>query len=403
MNYDVIIIGAGPGGSSSATFLAHKGLNVLLLDKASFPRHKTCGDGLTPRCVAIIEKLGILEEVSAVSQRIEIAKIIAPNGKQLSSQMKDTCQSDAYMLAIPRYELDNILFKNAVASGIDFKENCKVISIENKPYHIIVKGEIDGTTHEFKAKYSIIAVGASMGLLKKQNFIDERPSPIIAARAYFENANHDSDCFNFHFNDVTLPGYGWIFPLAKNRINVGVGVIPSKKIKPQHIKSLFSDFIQQEHMKDVLAGAKQISEIQSYPIRTDFSTSTIYKERTLLVGEAAGLVNPLTGEGIDYALESGEIVAEHLSEIIKGNDNPDDLNMYEQALRKKYMPIFNFSNQLISCCLKPFMLNTMVKAAAHKKSLNQSLTNIILGLKEPPEKITAGLMIAKIYKHIVKS
>ena len=186
MQYDVIVIGAGPGGTAAATFLAKKGVRVLLLDRATFPREKICGDGLTPRGVAAIEHLGALKQVTTAGQRINYAKVIAPNGRSASSLIQDLGHDDTYMLAIPRIELDHILVQNAVNEGVVLQEACKVDSIENSDDHVTVKGE----TAVFTAKYAIIATGANMGLLKKQGFLDDAQQPIIAARAYFENAHH---------------------------------------------------------------------------------------------------------------------------------------------------------------------------------------------------------------------
>jgi len=401
--YDVVIIGAGPGGSSTATFLARKGVKVLLLDRAIFPRNKTCGDGLTPRAVSVIERLGVLEQVTAVSQRIEFAKVIAPNGGEIISSIgeADLAQA-AYMLAVPRLELDHILVKNAVSAGAILLENCKVDKINNYAKGVVVKGNIESKEYEFHAKYAIIATGANMGLLKKQGLLENTPQPIIAARAYYKDANYNRQFFNFHFNEVTLPGYGWVFPLADNKINVGVGIIPGKSKVKHDIKSLYRDFANRPYMKQVLAGATLLGEVQSYPIRTDFITATLYQERTLVVGEAAGLTNPLTGEGIDYALECGEIAAQQLHGILSKDDNPEQLSEYARVLHSKYDAIFNFSSQITKCCLKPFMLNMMIKVAAKRESLRKSLTNIILGLREPPANITAGKVFLKMLKHIKK-
>jgi geranylgeranyl reductase family protein len=401
--YDVVIVGAGPGGSAAATFLARKGVKVLLLDRAMFPRNKTCGDGLTPRAVAAIERLGVLEQVINVSQRIGYAKVIAPNGGEIISSIADTnIEEGAYMLAAPRLELDHILVENAILSGATLVEGCKVNAIENNADGVIVKGSVKRKTHNFRAKYAVIATGANMGLLKKQGFLETTPNPIIAARAYYEGANYDRDFFNFHFNEVTLPGYGWVFPLANNKINVGVGVIPGKSKKQHDIKSLYHDFANRPYMKKVLSDATLLGEVQSYPIRTDFMTATLYQQRTLLIGEAAGLVNPLTGEGIDYALECGEIAAQQLHSILTEGDNPAQLSEYALALHNKFDPIFSFSNQMTKCCLKPFMLNTIIGVAAKRESLRGSLTNIVLGLKEPPANITVGKVLLKILKHLKK-
>ena len=152
-------------------------------------------------------------------------------------------------------------------------------------------------------------------------------------------------------------------------------------------------------MKEVLKDATPCSKPLSYPIRSHFPIAQIVKQRTILVGETAGLVNPLTGEGIDYAMESGEIAAKHLTKIINNNTSPSALKHYEQALRDKYMPIFNASNQFISCCFKPFVLNQVVASASRYKSLNKTIMKVMLGLQAPPKKINLFVVISKIIKH----
>ena len=402
--YDVIIIGAGPGGSATATFLAQKNFKVLMLDRASFPRNKICGDGLPPRAVAALDRLGVLDQVSAAGQHIDYFKLIAPNGKTMISSITEAAieKENAYMLAIPRMVFDDILVKNAVACGAELIEGCKVVGVENNADGVVVKGVVNREPHAFHAKYAVIATGASMGLLKKLGFLDKNnmPEPIIAGRAYFENADHDSSVFNFHFNEVTLPGYGWIFPLKDNKVNVGVGIMPGKSIQKHNIKSLFYDFAKRPYMKQVLVGATQLGEVQSYPIRTDFLTATVYQNRSLLVGEAAGLGNPLTGEGLDYAIECGEVAAHHLAKILADGDDPARLADYAKALDQKYSAIFKFSNSMVARCLNPFMLNSMIRVSAKRESLRRSLTNIMLGLKQPPANISAGNVLVKIFRHL---
>lgn len=404
LRYDVVIIGAGPGGSSTAAFLAQQNLKVLLLDRAEFPRNKICGDGLTPGGVAAIERLGALDKVSKAGQHIDYFKVIAPNGKVMTTAIKQAAiaEKNAHMLAIPRMVLDDILVKHAVATGAELVEKCQVVDVKNHTDGVVVKGIINREPHEFYAKYAVIATGANMGLLKKLGFMDKNnmPEPIIAARAYFENADHDSSIFNFHFNEVTLPGYGWIFPLINNKVNVGVGVMPGKSIQKKDIKSLFQDFLNRPYMKRALAGATPLGEMQSYPIRTDFLSMNVYRKRTLLVGEAAGLGNPLTGEGLDYALECGEIAARHLSEILASGDDPARLAEYAAALNRKYAAIFKFSNSMVARYLTPFMLNIIIRVSAKRESLRRSLTDIILGLKQPPANITVGKVLVKIVKHL---
>ena len=395
--HDVIIIGAGPGGSSAASFLARNGINVLLLDRATFPRDKICGDGLTPRCVAMLDEIGVLSEVEKVSHRINSARIFSPNGKCVKTTLKSHGKTPDYMLVSPRYFLDEILLRQAIKHGAQFAGDTKVMDIQQHESGVIVIAKQNQHEARFEAKIAIIATGASLSLLKKTGFINTIPAPIIAARAYYEGIRGISDSFDFHFDGVDLPGYGWVFPLGEGRANIGLGYMPDSKARAtRNIKMMLRDFVELPLFHNMLSSATPTTEFKSYPIRTDFSTARTYQKRTILIGEAAGLVNPLTGEGIDYALESGQIAAQHVERWIKSNDFSDVcLAEYDQALRDRYQLLFDFCSKIVGCCLKPLTLNLMILAATHSGEIRQSLTDIILGNRTPASKPTAWNMIKK--------
>lgn len=402
--HDVIVIGAGPSGSSAASFLARKGIDVLLLDRTTFPRDKTCGDGLTPRCVAMLDDIGVLSEVEKVSHRINSARIFSPNGKAVKTTLKFHGKIPDYMLVSPRYLLDNILYRQAVKHGAHFEGNSKVIDIQQRDEGVTVIAKQQQKEVFFQAKIVIIATGASLSLLKKTGFIDTIPSPIIAARAYYEGVRGISDSFDFHFDGVELPGYGWVFPLGDRRANIGLGYIPNGKTRgKRNIKKMLKDFVELPAFREMLSSATPTTEIKSYPIRTDFSTAKTYYKRTILIGEAAGLVNPLTGEGIDYALESGKIAAQHVESWLKDDDFSDArLAEYDQALRDQYQLLFDFCEKIIGCCIRPFTLNLMILAATHSSDIRRSLTDIILGNRAPATEATAWNMVKKAIRALAK-
>lgn len=402
--HDVIIIGAGPGGSSTASFLAKREIDVLLLDRATFPRDKTCGDGLTPRCVAMLEEIGVLSEVEKYSHRINSARIFSPNGKFVEAKLKSHGKIPDYMLVSPRYLLDNTLCRQAIQHGANFAGNTKVIDILQCDSGVTVIAKQRRQEVHFEAKVAIIATGASLSLLKKTGFIETIPEPIIAARAYYEGVRGISDSFDFHFDGVELPGYGWVFPLGEGRANIGLGYMPGDKNRaPKNIKKMLRDFVELPSFHPMLSSATPTSEFKSYPIRTDFSTLRTYHARTILVGEAAGLVNPLTGEGIDYALECGKIAAQHVESWLKNDDFSESrLAEYDQALRDQYQLLFDFCSKIIDCCLRPFTLNLMILAATYNSEIRQSLTDIFLGNRAPATEPTTWNIIKKAARALVK-
>jgi flavin-dependent dehydrogenase len=202
------------------------------------------------------------------------------------------------------------------------------------------------------------------GILKRQ------PRAILAARAYFEEVDPLRPYLQLRFDHVPLPGYGWVFPVGPRLANVGVGFIPGRR-RPRLARTAFDAFVQ-----PLLRGARQSGPLKGYPIRADFLSSPTSAERTLLVGEAAGLVNPLTGEGIDYALESGALAAQH---IVRESSVVD----YDAALRGRFEKLFRFSTVVRDWYCLPPVLNALIPLANSRPALRQLLTDTVLGEREP--------------------
>jgi geranylgeranyl reductase family protein len=356
--HDVAIVGAGPGGSATAYFLARRGLDVLLLDRSEFPRDKTCGDGLTPRALRVLDAMGILQEVEGHGRAIGGYEVVAPNGKTTTARI--TSQPKA--LVVPRLVLDDLIRQRALHSGAHFRGGVTVSHIEPINDSVTLHTSSDA----IRAKTAVIATGAATGVLTRSGILRHRPKAMLAARAYFEGIP-EGDNFQLRFDGVPLPGYGWVFPVGNGVANVGVGFLPRKKKRTAH--AVFDSWSQQ-------LNGRQVGPLRGYPIRVDFLASPTYAARTLLVGEAAGLVNPLTGEGIDYALESGRMAAEHLTQ---GFDGP----AYHHALHARFGNIFRFSEHIRDWYCIPPLLNVLVPLANRRPELRQLLASIVLGEREP--------------------
>jgi len=375
--HDAVVVGAGPGGSATAHFLSRRGLDVLLLDRADFPRDKTCGDGLTPRALRVLDQMGILAEVERRGCRVGAYEVVAPNGRATSAHI--TAEHGA--LVVPRRELDELILKRAVESGAHFRGRVAVSHIEATSNGAQVYAE-DGQT--FTGRVVVLATGAATGVLKRSGILRHQPRAMLAARAYFEDIQADvASTFSLRFRGVPLPGYGWVFPVSKTTANIGVGFLPARRTsKPTQTASrVFAEFTRSLH--PFLNGARQAGPVKGYPIRVDFLTAPTFAERTLLVGEAAGLVNPLTGEGIDYALESGQMAAWHLASAFDSGFGPDWLPAYDWRLRERFEKIFRFSEVVRDWYCRPPLLNLLVPLANRRPALRQLLTNIVLGEREP--------------------
>jgi menaquinone-9 beta-reductase len=365
--HDAIVVGAGPGGSAAAHFLAARGLDALLLDRADFPRDKTCGDGLTPRALRVLDNMRILDEVAAAGCPVAAYEVVAPNGRSTRATIPN-----AGALVVPRFILDEMILRRAIQSGATFRPKVTITRLEASQNGVDAHTASGDIVH---GRVAVIATGAATAVLKQSGILARQPRSMLAARAYFESERGIAPVFQLSFRAAPMPGYGWVFPVEDKRANIGVGYLPHRASPPTAVA--FQRFV------DSLAGVRQLSPFKGYPIRVDFLHAPTFGQRTLLIGEAAGLVNPLTGEGIDYALESGQIAAEHVVRGLTSGVYEVWHTDYDRLLRARFQKIFRFSEWIRDWYCKPALLNLLVPMANRRPELRQLLANIVLGEREP--------------------
>lgn len=393
---DVIVIGAGPGGSSAAYWLARRGLNVRLLDKAGFPRDKTCGDGIAPRSLAALDRMGVLQKLDA--PRFAAARAYGPGGRQLRSGMGlPDSPYPRYSLVIRRLEFDDILRRHAIEAGARFSGGFNVRSILNAGERVVVSGEHAGRFEALEARLAIVAVGANIALLQALGILKKTPQMILAARAYFEGLDPKDDLLDFYFSDVLQPGYGWIFPLGDGTANVGAGFLSRRGRKTAAHQAFDALLARNAAARERLKRARRAGPVKGYPLRIDFATAPAFGDRALLVGEAAGLVNPLTGEGIDFALESGELAADFAAQALqRGDFSRRALRAYDRALRRKFQSLFVAATWLRRLYINPPALRLLMDRAARQPELADLVGGVVTATADP----RLGLNPAIILKYL---
>jgi menaquinone-9 beta-reductase len=398
---DVAVVGAGPGGSATAYYLARQGLDVALLDRAAFPREKTCGDGLTPRAVGVLQDIGVLDDLLKAGQRIDGVEIVAPDGYALAASIAARRGLPTPMLVVPRVTLDDVLRRRAVGSGASFEGDTLVTGVEQSSRGLVVKGQRAGRPFVMSARLCIIATGASTALLASLGLVVKAPQMMLAARAYYEGALPFSDRIQIRFDGVPLPGYGWVFPLSATAANVGVGYFPRRSAmrrRPPNAGVAFQTFVRSRGVTALLHGAHQAGSTKGYPLRVDFPEAPTSAARVLLVGEAAGLVNPLTGEGIDYALESAQIAAEYAAAALaKDRLAGGTVSEYDLALRARFGRLFTFCRRVRDASLSARLLNGLVRVAARRDDLKMRLIDIVLGNQEISRDFSIPTILRKAY------
>ncbi|MCS6774270.1 MAG: geranylgeranyl reductase family protein [Thermoflexales bacterium] len=389
MRYDaeVLIVGAGPAGSALAAQLAAAGHDTLLIDKADFPRDKTCGDALTPRAVRALEQLGMLETVVAQAHRVEAAGLIAPSG--LTTRVRFDQFLDGwppYALVVPRAQLDNTLREFAIAKGVRFVGRCKVEGLFEADGRAGVLARQGDRLMALTARIVALAVGAHTGLLRTAGLLRETPPTIPAARGYWRNVAGDQDTLWFYFDRRLRLGYAWLFPTGDCGANVGLGLYRASTDQTvRSASSLLAEFLgDYTPLRERLSGAQPNGPARGFPIRTDFPPPCLVQNRFVLVGEACGLVNPVTGEGIDLALESGLLAAEAIAQaLVRSGDVARGLIRYEQELRRRYAAYFREMRWLRGVVMRPRALDILIRKGAERPELMRAIVHLSLGLASP--------------------
>jgi menaquinone-9 beta-reductase len=382
---DVVVVGAGPAGSAAAYFLARAGVDVLLLDRAGFPRDKTCGDGLTASAAAVIREMGVLDDLLAAGRRVDRIELVAPGGRRVSTPLSG--DDGLFALAVPRLLLDDRLRGRAVEAGARFEGRAHVTAVEADGRGVRLTGEGEGRTLSISARMAVVATGASIGLLRQAGLLPRAPEFAIAARTYVEGPLPGGQ-LQVRFDGVPLPGYGWIFPVSDDLMNVGAGAYP---LPPGASASgVLRGFMASPGVAGALAGGRQVGGVRSYPLRVDFARSPTFGPRLLLVGEAAGLVNPLTGEGIHYALQSGRLAGARVLEMFeRGDFSPAQHEVYDRQLRDRFQEVYETCALFRRVFMRRRTLDLLARVAGRRQGLGPRLVELAMEDRAPSHPRTA--------------
>jgi len=406
--FDVIVVGAGPAGSTCASFLAKNKVKVLLLDKAVFPRDKTCGDGISGKSLRVLKELGLNKTVGNLEHgKINGVTFSSPKGtvidipfpKDAKEKSGRDKSNEGY--AIKRIFYDNFLFQNSKSFGAKTIEGFTVNSLIKDGEKVLgVKGtDSSGKEKEFKSKIVVGADGAisvvskSLGL----NKIDFNHH-ITALRTYYSGVKDLKGTIEIHFIDSMIPGYFWIFPVEEGIANVGAGIITKdlKKNKMNLQKAMFDAIESHPLFKERFKNAKMLSPVKGWTLPLGSKRKKISGNGFLLVGDAASLIDPFSGEGIGNAMTSGKIASETILKALKENNFSENfLKEYEEILWKEIGSELKTSYMLQRLGKIRFLLNFLVDKAAKKKEIQEVISGMLAN-EEAKKEFVSPLFYLKL-------
>ncbi len=399
--YDIIIIGAGPSGSSAALYAEKLGLKTILLDKSTFPRDKICGDALSGKSVRYMKELNILDEVPKLNGSL-IKRITfgSPSHKQFDIDLSGSKNKDKIKegFVIPRKIFDDFLF-NKAKKNTDTKEGFKVTDIIFKNKKIIgIEGVIDKQKQKIYAPIILGCDGPNSIISRKLGFHEEDESNIaIAIRCYYKGVKDLTDQIELHFVDEVLPGYFWMFPAGDGVANIGIGLSKKEAKKDKRkLTQILNDVIESDYFKDRFSESKKLENPKGWSLPLGRIVRPSYGDGFMLLGDAAGLVDPFTGEGIGNAMASAKYAIEIANLAKKENDYSKNMfSKYHKLLWTDIGSELRTSTKLQNLANYRLLLNLVINKAAKSKEIQNIISGMLVN-EVPKEKLSNPLFYLKI-------
>jgi geranylgeranyl reductase family protein len=416
---DVIVVGAGPSGATAAYHLARSGVSVLMLEKAELPREKVCGDGLTPRAVAQLIKLGIDTSEGNGWRRNKGLRIYG-GGMRLHLDWPELGDFPGYGLIRRRLDFDEQLARHAQKAGVELHERCTVTG----PVEDAATGRIVGVTarHDggeevtYRARVVIAADGnsARLAIARGLDRQDDRPMG-VAIRTYFTSPRTDDDWLETWLelwdstsgNDgttsrSTLPGYGWIFGMGDGTSNVGLGILNTEHSYGRlDYKALLRRWLDKLPAEWQYTPEFQVGPVRGAALPMGFNRKPVYDRGLLLIGDAAGMVNPFNGEGIAYAMESGEIAADVIaSALARDNVAAREMTLarYPGLLADRFGGYYTLGGLFVKLIGNPKVMSLATHHGLPRPLLMKFVLKLLANLYEPRGGDAADRLVAALTK-----
>ena len=400
--YDVIIVGAGPAGSTAALYAHRLGLNCILLDKAVFPRDKICGDALSGKSVRLMRELNLLEGVEEL-EGSEINRITfgSPSHSQFDVHLKGNKNNDFITkgYVVPRKIFDNFLFKKAD----ELTETRQGFTVNDIIYENDNISGVKGTNNEGKEEILNAPIimgcdGANSIIARKLGLYEmDMENTAVAIRCYYEGVEGLSNQIELHYVSEVKPGYFWLFPAGNGKANIGIGLSKNDaKKEDRTLRQIMDEIVQSDYFRSRFGNARPLEK----PVGWNLPLGRIQRKNHgngfMLLGDAAGLVDPFTGEGIGNAM----VAAKHAMQVASKAKNHKDysersFSEYDQLLWDDIGGELRTSTKLQSLARSSFLLNFVINRAARNEEV-QSIISGMLSHEIPKDELSSPMFYLKI-------
>jgi len=368
--YDICIIGAGPAGSTCAYYLTQKGFQPLVLEKKEFPRDKICGDAFTQRTHVHLERMGVMQKLIEENKGRWTSQggLISPRGITYTGD--SFAETKLHLvIAVKREIMDEMLIKAAIKAGSELIENYPVKEVafdNNEGYWVIKSKQVEQEVYH--ARIIVIADGSSSPTARSLGIINEPPQA-VCSRSYIKagthNFNQDGLCI---FPMRLVPGYCAFLREADDDVVFCCYIIPFGDNKTENLYKLHHELIEKDpFISEVIGPNAELEQMKAAPIRFG-GIEQSYDDRLLIVGDAAGMIDPLTGEGLQYAMDAAEIAANTIAEAFQKKDfKKSFFKRYQKHWMKSFGRDFKWSTRMARFCAKhPIFLDAFASVSQKK-------------------------------------
>ena len=390
--HDLLVIGGGPAGSSAAYWAAEHGLDVVFVERDAFPREKSCGDGLTPRAVKQLYDMG-LEAKLRQYHRVDGLRAIAHH-RSLELRWPEHPAFPDYGYVIRRSVLDTFVADNAVAHGAVLRAHAEALAPVIRNGMLIgatVRDHNTGLTDDIAARYVVVADGSNSRFGRALGTSRDRTYPQgIAIRGYFASPRHDNRWIESTLDvrdrdGKSLPGYGWVFPVGDGTINVGVGLLSTfRDWKSVNTAQLMGEFAATIRVRWGIDPEAPLVAPAGGGLPMGGSVGPKVGPNWLVVGDAAGSINPFNGAGTDYAYETGRLAATLVAEAL-ATRNGLAIQQYPSLLDEEFHLYFKVARLFAKLIGNPTLMRELTRVGMHSHSLMDWALRIMANLLRPDE------------------